>query len=69
MRCALLDDQLAHPIGGRVDILDIEIEAEGIVLDLLRPSLDLVEVEMPAAAVGEDAVMAVIARTAKPSRW
>ncbi len=52
----------------RIDILDIEIEAERIVLRAHRPARQVVEVQMPATSVFQDAVMTEVCsdRKAEP---
>ena len=60
VRCALFDDVVAHAGRHRVDILDIEIQANRIILNMQRPSFDPVKVQVPAAVVRENAVMAII---------
>lgn len=61
MRRAGLDNQLAHPIRHSVNIIDIEVKTEGIIFDILGPASDFIQVQVPTAPVGKDAVVAIIA--------
>ena len=61
------DDELAHPVGDRVDVVDIEVKAEGIVLDVCRPAGRVAQVKVPAAAILQNAIFAPVGREVKPS--
>ncbi|PAV69939.1 hypothetical protein WR25_16011 [Diploscapter pachys] len=62
MRTRTPDDELAHPVGDRVDVVDIEVKAEGIVLDVCRPAGRVAQVKVPAAAVLQNAIFAPVGR-------
>ena len=61
------DDELAHPAGDRVDVVDVQIEAEGIVLDIGWPAGRVAQVKVPAAAILQNAIFAPVGREVKPS--
>lgn len=56
-----LDDQIAHALGDRVDVIDVQVQPERVVFHACRPARHAVQMQMPTAAVGEDAVVAVVA--------
>ncbi len=60
MRGTVFDDKFPNRICHRVHVFDVQIQAEGIVLDILRPSLDKGQMEVPASAVFEYPIMTIV---------
>jgi len=60
VRGTVFDDQLPDRICHRVYVFDVKVQAEGIVLDIFRPSLRIGQMEVPASAVLENPIMTIV---------
>lgn len=60
MWSTLFDYQLSNAICHCVHVFDIQIQAEGIVFDILRPPRSIGQMEVPASAVFEDPIMTIV---------
>ena len=61
MRGAFLDNKVTYPCGDRIDVVDIKVQAKGIVLDVFGPTRRMGQVQVPTTTVRQDAVLAIIA--------
>ena len=61
VRSASFDNKIAYLGSHCLNIVDIQIQAEGVVLDILGPTRCVGKVEVPTSTVRQNAVVAIIA--------
>ncbi len=61
----LFDYQLPNGISHRVHVFNIQIQAEGIVLDIFRPSRSIGQMDVAASAVFEDPIITIVTNDLK----